>query len=489
MTSPSEPLARDGFSRRRTRIVATIGPASDDVETLKRLAGAGMDVARISLAHGPTSAAIERIRRVREAAPGVAVLADLPGPKIRATPFPVGGVELTAGSEVVLAPGSVATSSDASRIGVALDEAVADLAEGDRVAIGDGGVVLLVQERRDGFAVCVAAGGGRLQGRPGVTVPSHRLSLQTPTEEDLERIGVLVEENVEMIAVSFVRGPEDMRHARQALNGKDAMLVSKIETPDGIEHLDAVLRESDAVMVARGDLGMRVHLEDVPHLQKLIIRSGVRLGLPVITATQMLESMIEAPLPTRAEVTDVANAVLDGTSAVMLSGETAIGKDPVRVVETMARIVLRAEQDFNYVTWGRDLAPQEIAGPLSSPAHITAAVTGAAWRAALELDAVAIIACTRSGATARAISRFRPKMPIVAVTTTERVRRQLAVSWGVQAVVAGETESTTDDVIRQAVDAAVAIGAAKTGEIVVALAGSPLAEVSVADTLEVIRIS
>ncbi|MGA8296988.1 MAG: pyruvate kinase, partial [Acidimicrobiales bacterium] len=226
---------------------------------------------------------------------------------------------------------------------------------------------------------------------------------------------------------------------------------------------------------------------DVPHLQKLIIRTGVRLGLPVITATQMLESMIEAPLPTRAEVTDVANAVLDGTSAVMLSGETAIGTDPVRVVETMARIVLRAEVDFDYVNWGRGLAPQEIAGPPDSAAHITAAITGAAWRAALELDAVAIIACTRSGATARAISRFRPKMPIIAVTTTERVRRQLATSWGVEAVTSEET-STTDDVIRQGVDAAVSIGAARSGDIVVALAGSPAAEVSVADTLQVIRV-
>ncbi|MGB9112972.1 MAG: pyruvate kinase, partial [Acidimicrobiales bacterium] len=353
--------------------MATIGPASDDAETLQSLAAAGMDVARVSLAHGPTSASIERIHRVREFAPGVAVLADLPGPKIRATPFPVGGVEISPGSEILLAPGSVATTSDATRIGVGLDEAVADLGEGDRVAIGDGGVVLLVRGRKDGEVVTVAAGGGRLQGRPGVTVPSHRLSLETPTTEDLERIGVLVKEGVEMIAVSFVRGPDDMRRAREALNDYDAMLVSKIETPDAIANLEEVLRESDAVMVARGDLGMRVHLEDVPHLQKLIIRTGVRLGLPVITATQMLESMIEAPLPTRAEVTDVANAVLDGTSAVMLSGETAIGKDPVRVVETMARIVLRAEEDFNYVGWGRNLAPQEIAGPPRSPAHITAA--------------------------------------------------------------------------------------------------------------------
>jgi pyruvate kinase len=488
MNPPSDPGGRARAPRRRTRIVATIGPASEDAETLRRLAEAGMDVARVSLAHGPTSAAIERIRRVREFAPGVAVLADLPGPKIRATPFPAGGVEISAGSEILLLPGSVATTSDANQIGVGLDEAVADLAEGDRVAIGDGGVVLLVQGRKNGEVVTVAAGGGKLQGRPGVTVPSHRLSLQTPTEEDLERIGELVGEDVEMIAVSFVRGPDDMRRARQALNGGDAMLVSKIETPDAIEHLEEVLRESDAVMVARGDLGMRVHLEDVPHLQKLIIRTGVRIGLPVITATQMLESMIEAPLPTRAEVTDVANAVLDGTSAVMLSGETAVGTDPVRVVETMARIVFRAEEDFNYSGWGTNLAPQEIAGPPNSPAYITAAITGAAWRAAWELDAVAIVACTRSGATARAISRFRPKMPIVAVTTTERVRRQLAVSWGVEATVAEET-GTTDDVIRQGIAAAVAIGAAKKGDVVVALAGSPLAEVSVADTLQVIRVS
>lgn len=489
MTSSPHASARRRLPHRRTKIVVTIGPASDDVETLRALADKGMDVARVSLAHGPTSSAIERIRRVRAACPEVAILADLPGPKIRATPFPVGGVEISAGSEVVLAPGSVATTSDAARIGVALDEAVADLDEGDRVAIGDGGVVLLVQGRKNGDVVAVAASSGRLQGSPGVTVPSHRLSLQTPTDEDLERIGALVKEDVQMIAVSFVRGPEDMRRAREALVGHHAMLISKIETPDAIAHLEPVLRESNAVMVARGDLGMRVRLEDVPHLQKLIIRTGVRIGLPVITATQMLESMIEAPLPTRAEVTDVANAVLDGTSAVMLSGETAIGRDPVRVVETMARIVRRAEEDFNYVAWGRELAPQEIAGPPSSPAHITAAITGAAWRAALELDAVAIIACTRTGATARAISRFRPKMPIIAVTTTERVRRQLAVSWGVEAVVAAEATTTTDDVIRQAVATTVAIGAAREGDIVVVLAGSPLAEVVVADTLEVVRIS
>ncbi|HLX77984.1 MAG TPA: pyruvate kinase [Acidimicrobiales bacterium] len=473
--------------RRRTRIVATIGPASEDADTLKQMADAGMDVARVSLSHGPIEKAVERIRRIRSVAPKVAILADLPGPKIRSTPFPGDGVELVTGEQVALVPGREAPQSTAQRIGVALDEAVSDLVAGDRVSIGDGGVTLVVSGRRGSDVICTVVGGGHVQGQPGVSVPGHRLALETPTKEDLERIRVLVAEGVDHIAVSFVRGPDDMNRARAELAGSPTMLVSKIETPDAIEHLDEVLRASDAVMVARGDLGMRVPLEDVPHLQKDIIRTGVRLGLPVITATQMLESMIDAAIPTRAEVTDVANAVLDGTSAVMLSGETAIGRDPVLVIETMARIVVRTEADFNYVGWGAHLDPQEIAGEPNSPAHVTAAITGAAWRAALELDAAAIIACTRSGATARAISRFRPLMPILAATTTERVYRQLALSWGVEALLVGEAV-TTDDVIKQAVDAAVASGAIKSSDLVVVLAGSPHASVSVSDTLQLVRV-
>jgi pyruvate kinase len=266
------------------------------------------------------------------------------------------------------------------------------------------------------------------------------------------------------------------------------MLIAKIETPDGVEHLDAILGASDAVMVARGDLGVRVPLEDVPHIQKEVIRTGVRLGLPVITATQMLESMINLPVPTRAEVTDVANAVLDGTSAVMLSAETAIGRFPVRVCETMARIVLRTEEDFDYLGWGSHLDPQEVAGDAAAPARVTAAITAAGWRAALEMDAVAIVACTRSGATARAISRFRPRMRIVAATTSRRVQRQLALSWGVETVIVGDSTST-DDVIRQSVDATVSTGAAAPGDVVVVLAGSPHSQVVVSNTLEVIRVT
>lgn len=273
---------------------------------------------------------------------------------------------------------------------------------------------------------------------------------------------------------------------RDATGGSDTMLVAKIETPEAIQNLDAIVRSADAVMVARGDLGVRLPPEDVPSSQKQIIRAGVRFGRPVITATQMLESMTTSPVPTRAEVTDVANAVLDGTSAVMLSGETAIGVDPVGVVTTMARIVLRAERDFDYLHWGAGLGVQENAGdqPLR---RITAAVTGAAWRAALEQDAAAIIACTQSGATARAIARFRPSMPIIAVTPNERVVRQLSMSWGVQALLS-ERAADTDEDIWLAVQQALQAGLVSPGDIVVVLAGSPYEEHPVADTMRIVRV-
>ena len=230
-------------ARRRTKIVATIGPASDAAETLIQMARAGMDVARVPLAHSSMSEAMERIRRIRAIIPQVAVLADLPGPKIRCTHFPDGGVTLSAGDEILLVPGSAAPSSTAVRIGVALDEAVADLAEGDRVAIGDGGVSLVVIGRRGDDAACAVVSGGRLQGQPGVTIPASRISLTTPTPEDIYRIHELVAEGVDHIAVSFVRFPADMAAARAALGGDKTMLVAKIETSDGVAHLDEILRE------------------------------------------------------------------------------------------------------------------------------------------------------------------------------------------------------------------------------------------------------
>jgi pyruvate kinase len=313
------------------------------------------------------------------------------------------------------------------------------------------------------------------------------LRLETPTPEDLVRIRALVAEGVDMIAVSFVRSAEDMEAVRVATGDRGIMLVAKIETAQGVADIDRILTASDAVMVARGDLGVRVPLEDVPHHQKQIIRSGVRFGRPVITATQMLESMISSPVPTRAEVTDVANAVLDGTSAVMTSGETAIGADPVNVVETMARIVLRTERDFDYVRWGANLGVQQVSGDASTPARITAAITAAAWRAALEEDAAAIIACTRTGQTARVISRFRPSMPIVATSPSLRTARQLSLSWGVETLTVRESVST-DEVVWFSVKAAVEAGFASAGDVVVVLAGSPDEPEPVADTLRIVRV-
>ena len=475
-------------TRRRTRLVATIGPASDSVEVLAAMAEAGMDVARVPLAHGTIDDAIERVRRIRKAAPHVGVLADLPGPKIRTTGFPEGGSVLVTGSEILVLPGSVATSSSPERIGIALDEVALGLQEGDHIALGDGGVSLRVVDRADEGVIARVVSGGRVQGRPGVTVPTSRVALATPTTDDLARLEALVAENVDMVAVSFVRSAADMLAVRAAAGNLHTMLCAKIETPEAIADLDEILTVSDSVMVARGDLGVRVPLEDVPHHQKHIIRSGVRFGRPVITATQMLESMVSAPVPTRAEVTDVANAVLDGTSAVMLSAETAVGVDPVNVVATMARIVMRTERDFDYLRWGGGLGLQEVSGPPSSAAGITAAITGAAWRAAIEQNAAAIIACTRSGRTARVISRFRPAMPIVAATPSLDTARQLSVSWGVESLMVRESTST-DDIVWNAVKAAVEAGYAKGGDVVVVLAGSPTEPDPVTDTIRIVRVS
>jgi pyruvate kinase len=466
--------------------VATIGPASRSPEVIEALVAAGMDVARVSFAHSTIGDAIGLVRQIRKIAPHIGILPDLPGPKIRSSAFPKRGVVLEAGAEVVLAPGSTTPTSSATRIGVAVDEVVASLEEGDLVSLGDGGISLVVLGRKGDDVAAKVRSGGRVIGRPGVTVPSNKLLLATPTPEDLERIAALVAEDIEAIAVSFVRRSQDIEAVRDAVGNSATMLVAKIETAEAIDNLDAIVKSADAVMVARGDLGIRLPLEDVPFHQKDIIRCGVRFARPVITATQMLESMIASPVPTRAEVSDVANAILDGTSAVMLSGETAIGADPVNVVATMARIVERAERDFNYVEWGAGLGVQEVSAdaPLR---RITAAITGAAWHAALEQDVAAIVACTQSGATARAISRFRPAMPIVAVTPHERTLRQLSMSWGVETLLS-ERSGNTDDGIWSAVQKAVEAGFATQGDVVVVLAGSPYEKDPVADTLRLVRV-
>ncbi len=271
------------------------------------------------------------------------------------------------------------------------------------------------------------------------------------------------------------------------LGRDDVMMMAKIETSEGVENLDEIISVSDAIMVARGDLGVRLPIEEVPHLQKVITRHGVRYARPVVVATQMLESMTHAQVPTRAEVTDVANAVLDGASAVMLSGETAIGDDPVGTVITMDRIVRRAEASFDYEKWGASLGVQHIETSDSRSQRVTAAITGAAWRAAMEEQAVAIVACTRSGMTARAISRFRPPMPIVAITPSESTARQLRSSWGVQEIYLSPA-TDIDDLCDFAVTQLKLSGLAKPGDPVVVMAGSASGGTAITDTVRMIIV-
>ncbi len=293
-----------------------------------------------------------------------------------------------------------------------------------------------------------------------------------------------------MVAVSFVRQASDIDRARSVTGDRGPGLMAKIETPEAVDDLDAIVAGSDAVMVARGDLGIRCALEDIPHFQKKIIHAGVAFGRPVITATQMLESMVHAPVPTRAEVTDVTTAVFDGTSAVMLSGETAIGRDPVHVIQTMSRIAARADDEFDSYTWGRaigrDLSP-EVSSDAPTNRRITGALSAAGWRAAMDADVAAIIACTTTGATPRAISRFRPTAPILAATPSGEVARQLSVAWGIRPMVV-DRRNTTDGTVAAAVTAALRKHLIHTGDMVAVLVGAPDVAEPVSDTLRLLRV-
>ena len=477
---------------RRTKIVATLGPASDSPEVLRRMIDAGMNMARLSLAHGPVEETIERIGRVRavaeEAGRIVGVLVDLPGPKIRTASFER-EVYLNAGDDIELVQADEGATSDWQSIAIDYPDIVAYLREGDTMPIGDGGIALTVETVHGDRAVARVRSGGRLIGRPGMALPASRFPLDSPTTEDLRLLETVCVAGVDAVAISFVRSGADVERVRQAAGPDGPMLVAKIETQEAVDALEDVIAVADGVMVARGDLGIRCALEDVPHYQKRIIAAGVAYGRPVITATQMLESMLRAPTPTRAEVSDVANAVLDGTSALMLSGETAIGHDPVNAVATMARIATRAEREFDYQGWGQSRGIQQVAENRGAPAsvRITAALSAAAWRAANDAGATAIIACTNSGTTARAISRFRPVIPVLGVTPSLRTARQLSVGWGITPIVV-EEHATTDDIVWFAVIAAVETGVVKTGEIVAVLVGSPEEPVRTTDVLRLVRI-
>jgi pyruvate kinase len=438
----------------------------------------------VTLAHGSLEAQKALVQTIRAEADAVgrpvAILVDLPGPKVRTTAF-ASEVELERDAIVTLVAGRQEPSR-AERFVVDYPTLVEDVQPGDLIGIGDGAVQLQVESRGGSEVTTRVQSGGRVSGRKGVKLPAARLRATVPTEEDLELIAAFRGLPVDVVAVSFVRSADDVTAVRRALGPNPPWVMAKIETAAAVENLRGVIEASDAVMVARGDLGTELPIEDVPHLQKRIIHDTVRSGKPVLVATQMLESMIQAPAPTRAEATDVANAVLDNTSAVMLSAETAVGHDPVAVVRTMARLITRAEQE---------LQPAQLEffalddRPLSDP---SVAISHAAWHAANDLRPAAILCCTRTGATARHMASCRPLTPLYGLTADRRALRQLSLCWGVQPLFQAEVAPSTEAVMRAAVDLAARTGVLKPGEIAIVLAGSPAEGPGHTDTLRVVTV-
>ena len=468
---------------RRTKIVATIGPACWDEPVLRRVILAGMDVARLNFSHGTHERHLQTLRTVRELGEElgrpVAVLQDLQGPKIRVGSLVDGKpIELHAGErldvttrDIVGGPGRISTTYK----GLA-----DDVARGETILMDDGLLQLRVLDVRGDTVECEIEVGGLLREHKGINLPNTRLSAPALTAKDIEDIALGVEHDVDYIALSFVRGAADIRQAREAIRaaGGDIPVIAKIERPEAMEHLEAILDESDAVMVARGDLATETSIADVPVFQKRITRLSGRKGRPDITATEMLQSMVENPRPTRAEACDVANAVFDGTDALMLSGETAMGKYPVEAVLTMSTIAERAEREL--AVYGRDLGADTGDG---SVAGVTA---HAACVAAREVGARLIACVTRTGRTAVRLSQLRPTVPIVALTPDPRAYRRLALPWGVIPVRTEEASDARE--LRLATEAALLReGGCAPGDLVVLVTGDTVTA-GATNTIHVIRL-
>ena len=454
----------------KTKIVCTMGPNLFEKHLIAPLMKAGMNVARFNFSHGTYETHqhyYDEVCRIRdELGLPVATMLDTKGPEIRVRSFKNGRVTLQNGQLFTLTTDEV--EGDEERVSITYKELPQDIAVGSSILIDDGLIGMQV-ERIDGAdIVCRVLNGGVVSNNKGVNIPNAHLSMPFISEKDHQDILFAIKNGYDFIAASFTRCADDImqiRHILQENNCHTINIIAKIENMEGVENIDEILRVVDGVMVARGDLGVEVPLEDVPSLQKKLIQRGIAAGKPVITATQMLDSMIKNPRPTRAEATDVANAIYDGTSAIMLSGESAVGAYPVEAVETMVRIALRAEADMDYIRrFSRDT---------SASTDVTNAISHATVTSAHDLNASAIITVTKSGSTARILSRYRPACVIVGCTTEKHVWRQLALSWGTVPLMIAE-ESNTDDLFEHAVDAAVQNGLVHDGELVVLTAGVPL---------------
>ncbi len=475
---------------RRTKIIATLGPACDSDAAIKGMIEAGMDVARLGLAHGTLDQNLERYHAVRRASSDfdqpVGILVDLPGPKVRTGRFGDEGVILGEGAEIRITAGDAPSTLEV--LTVDYDRIAIDVHVGDRLALGDGSVVLDVIGTRGDELLARVLHGGSLQGRPGVHIPADHLGISTPTEEDLRLLDAFVDVGVDFVALSFVRSAHDVRKIGTEPHPRGPLVVAKIETRAAVENLEGIIEASGAVMVARGDLGSECAIEELPHLQKKIIRTCIALGRPAITATQMLESMVHAPSPTRAEASDIANAIFDGSSVLMLSAETAVGHDPVLTVATMARIAERADQRFDYDGWAEGLTRISRRSAATDGDAITDAMTSAAWRATVEMRPKAIICLSRTGFTVRSIARFRPDTPILGFSQDERTVRQLTMSWGAVPIHIPPPSTGVSDMVRRSIEIATRRGLVRSGDLVAVLSGSDDLPLRAADTLKLARV-
>ena len=478
---------------KRTKIVATIGPASQDIGMLRAMVHAGMDVARINFSHGNHemhARNIENVRRVaEEEGKVVAILADIPGPKLRLGTLAQDPLELTAGDVVTLTASAALDPEKPFIIPLPHQALLDDLNVGERLLLDDGQLEFVVAARHGADVRCEVVSGGTLSSHKGVSVPDSALRISSITDEDREHIRFALEQDVDYLAMSFVRTADDLRELRwlvRHLKGEVA-LIAKIEKAEAIANFDAILDRSDGIMVARGDLGVETPAECVPVYQKNIIKRCNEVGKPVITATQMLQSMIDDPRPTRAESTDVANAIFDGTDAVMLSGETAVGKYPLQAVETMVRIAQIAEQ---YLDEHGELHRAELnldSLHLERQRSIAAAISHVTSRIADMLDAKLIVASTWSGYTAQRVARVRPKTPILAATPNKRTQRRLALVWGVLPVLVHEF-ATIDEMIDVVVETACTADLVVSGDLMVIIGGVPFGIGSQTNFLRVLTV-
>ena len=465
---------------RKTKIVCTLGPATDREGVLRDMMLAGMNVARFNFSHGTHpehKARLDAVKALREELDlPVAAMLDTKGPEVRLRSFRNGAVELTTGQEFTLTTEDV--EGDETRCAITYAALPQDVSAGDTILLDDGLVRLTVLETTGKTIRCRVENSGAMKDHKGVNVPGVSLSMPYMSQQDKDDILFGVEQGFDFIAASFVRCAADVREIRRVLNAAHSRIriIAKIENQEGVSNLREILAEADGVMVARGDMGVEIDFTEIPAIQKDMIAQCVACGKPVITATQMLDSMIENPRPTRAEITDVANAIYDGTSAIMLSGETAAGKYPVEAVRTMDAIARRTESSIDC---SRAAVP-----PARTHLSVTAATAHAACTTAADIGADAILTVSQGGITAQMVSRFRPEATVVALLLDPQIRRQMALYWGLVPIMM-ERADNTDEMVRSAIDTAERAGLVKHGDLVVVTAGVP---VGVSGTTNMIRI-